>query len=58
MPEPVLQEFLDFIQFLQAKHQEFGISSDKQPVQTLIPEHNPVLSLWARKNQSQILNCR
>ncbi|BAY07330.1 DUF2281 domain-containing protein [Calothrix sp. NIES-2098] len=40
LSEPLLQEILDFIQFLQAKRQEVGISSDKQPAQTPTPEHN------------------
>ncbi|MBD2353692.1 DUF2281 domain-containing protein [Tolypothrix sp. FACHB-123] len=39
LPEPLLQEILDFIQFLQAKRQEVSISSDNQPIQTLVPEH-------------------
>jgi Protein of unknown function (DUF2281) len=39
LPEPLLQEILDFIQFLQAKLQEVAISSDNQLAQTLIPEH-------------------
>ncbi|OUL28177.1 DUF2281 domain-containing protein [Nostoc sp. 106C] len=40
LPEPLLQKILDFIQFLQAKRQEVGISSDNQPAQTPIAEHN------------------
>jgi hypothetical protein len=36
LPEPVLQEILDFIQFLQAKHQ----SVNTQVSQPLIAEHN------------------
>jgi Protein of unknown function (DUF2281) len=39
LPEPLLQEILDFIQFLQAKLQEVGIYSDKQPVESSIAEH-------------------
>ncbi|PHM06465.1 DUF2281 domain-containing protein [Nostoc sp. 'Peltigera malacea cyanobiont' DB3992] len=39
LPEPLLQEILDFVQFLQVKHEKNSISSDTQPHQTLITEH-------------------
>ncbi|QKQ74718.1 DUF2281 domain-containing protein [Nostoc sp. TCL240-02] len=39
LPEPLLQEILDFVQFLQVKHEKNSISSDTQPDQTLITEH-------------------
>ncbi|WP_017653542.1 DUF2281 domain-containing protein [Fortiea contorta] len=39
LPEPLLQEILDFVQFLQTKHQPIGISVNNQPEQTLIAEH-------------------
>ncbi|BDI16182.1 hypothetical protein ANSO36C_19840 [Nostoc cf. commune SO-36] len=39
LPEPLLQEILDFVQFLQVKHEKNSISSDTQPAQTLITEH-------------------
>ncbi|RUR78786.1 DUF2281 domain-containing protein [Chlorogloeopsis fritschii PCC 9212] len=39
LPEPLLQEILDFVQFLQAKHQQLDIPTNKQPEQTLIVEH-------------------
>ncbi|MEH2269828.1 MAG: DUF2281 domain-containing protein [Nostoc sp.] len=38
LPEPFLQEILDFVQFLQAKHQTNSISSDSQSAQMLITE--------------------
>jgi Protein of unknown function (DUF2281) len=38
LPEPLLQEILNFIQFLQAKRQEVGISSNNQPVQSITAE--------------------
>ncbi|MDZ8183973.1 MAG: DUF2281 domain-containing protein [Nostoc sp. ChiSLP02] len=38
LPEPLLQEILDFVQFLQVKHQTNSISSDSQPDQTLIAD--------------------
>ncbi|MFK0734065.1 MAG: DUF2281 domain-containing protein [Gloeotrichia echinulata GP01] len=40
LPEPLLQEILDFVQFVQAKRQEIGISSDNQPSQQLVAEHD------------------
>ncbi|MBE9001950.1 DUF2281 domain-containing protein [Nostoc sp. LEGE 12447] len=39
LPEPLLQEILDFVQFLQAKHQTHNISSDSQSAQMLTTEH-------------------
>ncbi|MEA5604111.1 DUF2281 domain-containing protein [Nostoc sp. UHCC 0252] len=39
LPEPLLQEILDFVQFLQAKHQTNSISSDSQFAQMLTTEH-------------------
>ncbi|MEH1970622.1 DUF2281 domain-containing protein [Nostoc sp.] len=39
LPEPLLQEILDFVQFLQVKHEKNSISSDTQLDQTLIKEH-------------------
>lgn len=39
LPEPLLQEILDFVQFLQVKHEKNSISSDSQPAQTLTTEH-------------------
>ncbi len=39
LPESLLQEILDFVQFLQVKHQINSISSDSQPAQTLTTEH-------------------
>lgn len=39
LPEPLLQEILDFVQFLQTKHQPIGISVSNQPEQALIAEH-------------------
>ncbi|MHC5736646.1 DUF2281 domain-containing protein [Nostoc sp.] len=39
LPEPLLQEILDFVQFLQVKHQTNSISSDTQPEQKLVTEH-------------------
>ena len=39
LPEPLLQEILDFIQFLQATRQEIGRYSDNQPDQPLVVEH-------------------
>ncbi|MDZ8134034.1 MAG: DUF2281 domain-containing protein [Nostoc sp. DedQUE04] len=39
LPEPLLQEILDFVQSLQAKHEKNSISSDTQPDQMLITEH-------------------
>ncbi|RCJ36995.1 DUF2281 domain-containing protein [Nostoc minutum NIES-26] len=39
LPEPLLEEILDFVQFLQAKHQTNSIFSENQPAQTLITEH-------------------
>ncbi|MFN6568891.1 DUF2281 domain-containing protein [Dendronalium sp. ChiSLP03b] len=39
LPEPLLEEILDFVQFLQAKHQTNSIFSESQPAQTLITEH-------------------
>ncbi|QSJ18408.1 DUF2281 domain-containing protein [Nostoc sp. UHCC 0702] len=37
--EPLLQEILEFVQFLQVKHQINSISPDDQPAQTLTTEH-------------------
>ncbi|HIK06608.1 MAG TPA: DUF2281 domain-containing protein [Trichormus sp. M33_DOE_039] len=39
LPEPLLQEILDFVQFVQAKHQQTDISANNQPPQPLIVEH-------------------
>ncbi|MEH2148461.1 DUF2281 domain-containing protein [Nostoc sp.] len=39
LPEALLQEILDFVQFLQVKHEKNSISSDSQPAQTLTTEH-------------------
>jgi Protein of unknown function (DUF2281) len=39
LPEPLLQEILDFVQFVQDKHQQNGISAKKQPDQSLVAEH-------------------
>jgi hypothetical protein len=39
LPEPLLQEILDFVQFLQTKHQQIGISTNNQPEQALVAEH-------------------
>lgn len=39
LPEPLLQEILDFVQFVQAKHQQTNISANNQPAQPLVPEH-------------------
>ncbi|MEC4815968.1 MAG: DUF2281 domain-containing protein [Scytonema sp. PMC 1069.18] len=39
LPEPLLQEILDFVQFLQAKHQQSVISANNQPSQPLVSEH-------------------
>ena len=36
LPEPLLQEILYFVQFLQAKHQLFA---NDQPEQSLVAEH-------------------
>ncbi|MDZ8069180.1 MAG: DUF2281 domain-containing protein [Nostoc sp. DedQUE08] len=40
LSEPLLQEILDFVQFLQVKHEKNSISSDSQSAQTLITEHS------------------
>ncbi|MBD2440897.1 DUF2281 domain-containing protein [Nostoc sp. FACHB-110] len=40
LPESLLQEILDFIQFLQAKHQPQNISVNNQVYQPLSAEHN------------------
>ncbi|MEH2190653.1 MAG: DUF2281 domain-containing protein [Nostoc sp.] len=39
LPEPLLQEILDFVQFLQVKHEKSSISLDSQPAQTVTTEH-------------------
>jgi sulfur carrier protein ThiS len=39
LPEPLLQELLDFVQFLQIKHQSVNISVNNQLSQSLIAEH-------------------
>jgi len=38
LPESLLQEILDFIQFIQVKR-EISISENNQPVRSLIAEH-------------------
>ncbi|MBE9106794.1 DUF2281 domain-containing protein [Nostoc cf. edaphicum LEGE 07299] len=40
LTEPLLQEILDFVQFLQVEHQINSISSDSQSVQMLTTEHS------------------
>ncbi|MBD2593163.1 DUF2281 domain-containing protein [Nostoc spongiaeforme FACHB-130] len=40
LPEPLLQEILDFIQFLQSKNQLENISVNNQVSQPLKAEHN------------------
>ncbi|WP_414576280.1 DUF2281 domain-containing protein [Anabaena sp. CCY 9402-a] len=40
LPEPLLQEILDFVQFLQTKHQQTDICVNKQTEEALIPENN------------------
>lgn len=39
LPEPLLQEILDFVQFLQVKHEKNSIYPDTQPAQTVAIEH-------------------
>lgn len=39
LPEPLLQEILDFVQFLQVKHKKNSLSSYTQPAQTVTTEH-------------------
>lgn len=39
LPEPLLQEILDFIQFLQSKHQLENISVKNQVAQPLTADH-------------------
>jgi hypothetical protein len=44
LPEPLLQEILDFIQFIQAKHQQTGIYANNQPDQSPVVEHTLISS--------------
>jgi hypothetical protein len=39
LPENLLQEILDFVQFLQIKHQAINISAHQEPSQVTTAEH-------------------